>query len=168
MPALYLIRHGEPEIRGVLSGQTDPVLSSAGHRQAANLRIHVLAVYSSPLRRARETALYLHPSPIILPELAEISYGLWDGLSWGQIEQKWPEIAKAKLSDWQGVNAPGGEAWESFQNRVNRALEIVRQGPLPAAVVAHEAVNAIIGRCLNDIPINNYKQEYCEIKLYNV
>lgn len=168
MSSLYLIRHGEPEITGVISGQTDPVLSSEGHRQAANLRIHAMTVYSSPLRRAWETALYLHPSPIVLPELAEISYGLWDGLSWCEIEQKWPEIAQAKLADWQGVTSPGGEAWASFQKRVQSALEIIRQGPFPAAVVAHEAVNAIVGRCLNDTSINNYKQEYCEIKLYNV
>lgn len=168
MPALYVIRHAAPEITGVLSGQSDPPLSPEGRRQAAGLSIPVETVYSSPLRRAVETASYLTKWPIILPDLAEISYGAWDGLSWGEIEKRWPETAAAKIASWQEVTPPGGEDWERFSIRVPAALAQIFAGDLPAAIVAHEAVNAVIANCLSSFPVNNYKQQYCEIKIYDL
>src|SRR5512147_817829 len=103
MPTLYVIRHAEPEIRDVISGQSDPPLSITGRDQAELLRVPVNIVYSSPLKRARQTAIYLNSCPVILSDLAEISYGAWDGLSWSEIERRWPEIAAAKIADWQGT-----------------------------------------------------------------
>ncbi len=100
MPALYVIRHGEPVVTGVLTGQSDPALSAEGHRQAALLKVPAGIVYSSPLRRAFETALFLDPHPIVLPELAEVSYGVWDGLEWSSIEREWPELS-ALMELWR-------------------------------------------------------------------
>jgi broad specificity phosphatase PhoE len=79
MPALYVIRHAQPETSGLLTGQTDPELSLAELEQASRLNKLKGIVYSSPLRRALHTALYLSPKPVILPGLAEITYGEWMG-----------------------------------------------------------------------------------------
>src|SRR5215203_45609 len=104
MPALYVIRHAEPQITGVLCGQFDPPLSGAGQSMARDmatqLSIPNCPIYTSPLLRAKQTACQIHPWPIILRDLAEISYGAWDGLSWNEIEERWPDLAAAKLSDW--------------------------------------------------------------------
>lgn len=166
MPTLYVIRHARPATTGVLVGQSNPGLSTEGRRDASWLNIPKCDVYSSPLRRALETALILHPKPIIVEELAEVSYGDWDGLSWTEIERRWPQLAKEKLSDWSHVPAPGGESWDRFASRVERALTSILRQSSTAAIVAHEAVNAIIDRYFTHSTVNKYKQDYCEIKKY--
>jgi broad specificity phosphatase PhoE len=166
MPTLYVIRHAQPAITGVLTGQSDPSLSSEGRAQASRIRIGECAVYSSPLLRARETALMLKSEAIVVPDLAEISYGEWDGLSWGEIEKRWPQLAQEKLSDWQGVVPPGGESWPKFSERVLGALQDILGRMAPAAIVAHQAVNAIVARHFDKSDVNKYSQEYCEIKQY--
>jgi broad specificity phosphatase PhoE len=168
MPALYVIRHAEPEIRGVLLGQCDPSLSRAGRRHASILQADVSVVYCSPLKRARETATFLDSWPVIIPDLAEISYGDWNGLSWIDIENRWPDLAASKIADWQAVTPPGGEPWQMFCQRITDALEKILTGPFPAAIVAHEAVNAVIANQLNGTPVNEYQQQYCEIKKYDL
>ncbi len=148
MPQLYVIRHCEPALTGVLLGQCDPPLSASGRAHAATLLdgIRLEAIYSSPLRRALETAQAIaRAAPVtIVDDLREITYGEWDGLTWAEIEASAPDLAFRKLHDWQGVISPGGETWASFAARVARAFEKIRNGPRPAAMVAHAAVNQVL------------------------
>lgn len=151
LSAIYVVRHCEPAITGVLLGQSDPPLSEAGRGHAATLVFPELAiVYSSPLRRAVETARAIgRGAPVeIIEDLREITYGDWDGRTWSEIETRDPEIAACKLRDWRGVTPPGGERWENFADRVKRAFERILGGPIhhngPAAIVAHAAVNQVI------------------------
>lgn len=147
MPGLFVVRHCEPALTGVLLGQCDPPLGEAGRAQAAALRFPKLAIiYSSPLRRALETAQAIaRGAPVeIIDDLREITYGLWDGRVWAEIEAADPELAARKLADWRGVTPPGGETWKHFSARVMRAFDRIHAGPRPAAVVAHAAVNQLI------------------------
>ncbi|HLH39246.1 MAG TPA: histidine phosphatase family protein [Bryobacteraceae bacterium] len=151
MPGLFVVRHCEPAVTGVLLGQCDPPLSEAGRAHAASLRLPKLAaIFSSPLRRARETAEAIaRGAPVqIIDDLREISYGAWDGRAWREIEAE--EIAARKMADWRGVTPPGGEPWRDFESRVARALERIRAGPRPAAIVAHAAVNRVIANIDQD------------------
>ena len=174
MPALYVIRHAQPTTGGLLIGQSDPPLSLVGRKQSLRLRELVRSnglqsvVYSSPLRRAVQTARYILRKPIVLPGLAEITYGDWDGLSWTEIERRWPGLAREKLAGWQAVTPPGGESWDDFTGRVTAALAVVMGGPLPAVIVAHEAVNAIIANHLADKSIEDYRHSYCDIRKYEI
>ena len=61
MATLYLIRHGEPELRGVFLGPDGFLASAAGHIQvhAALTGLDVAVTYTSPLSRARQTATYI-------------------------------------------------------------------------------------------------------------
>ncbi len=149
MPSLFLVRHAEPAITGVLLGSLDPPLSEAGRRHAAALLngVSLAIVYSSPLRRAMETARALaRGAPIeVLEDLREVSHGDWDGLTWSEIESRDPDLARRKLADWRGVTAPRGEPWSEFAARVKRAFEQISRGPRPAAIVAHAAVNQFLG-----------------------
>lgn len=174
MPALYVIRHAQPTTGGLLIGQSDPALSLHGRKQSLRLGKLIRSkglqslVYSSPLRRAVQTARYILRKPIVLPGLAEITYGDWDGLSWTEIEHRWPWIAREKLAGWQAVTPPGGESWDDFTGRVTAALAVVLGGPLPAVIVAHEAVNAIIANHLADKSIEDYRHSYCDIRKYEI
>lgn len=149
MPRLYVIRHCEPAITGVLLGQCDPPLSAAGRAHASTLLLatKLEMVYSSPLRRALETAQAIaRGAPIeILDDLREISCGDWDGRTWAEIEALDPDLAARKLANWTAVTPPGGEAWRAFAARVRLAFEHADKRPRPAAIVAHAAVNEILG-----------------------
>jgi broad specificity phosphatase PhoE len=161
MPGLFLVRHAEPAITGVMLGWLDPGLSERGREQAAVLLPGVRweRVYSSSLRRARETAeMIARGAPVeVLEDLREISHGDWNGLTWAQVEARDPELAARKLADWRGVTAPNAEPWPEFAARVLRAMEGIRRGPRPAAIVAHAAVNQLIGN------VNQKYGEVCEI-----
>ena len=161
MPNLFVVRHAEPEMRGVMLGRTDPPLSAAGRAAATQLAgLPGEIVYSSPLRRARETAAAI-PLPVeILDDLAEISYGAWEGLSWVEIEAAWPDLARRKQEAWFAVTPPGGETWEHVQARATRALNHIRCGPLPAVVVAHFGFNAEFMRQAAGIDPIQFMQAY--------
>jgi broad specificity phosphatase PhoE len=168
VPTLYLVRHGEPALKGVLLGRSDPPLSEAGRAQMAAIRLDAAVIYCSPLRRALESAELIGGEIVVLPDLAEIGLGDWDGKSWAEIEAKDPELAARKLQDWTGVTPPGGETWDEFTERIDRTLEIVRRGPFPAAIVAHVAVNACIAHRVSEAAALSFRQEYGQLDAYNL
>jgi probable phosphoglycerate mutase len=167
MGALYLIRHGRPALEGVLLGQSDPPLSRRGRQEATSLlgTITVERVYSSPLSRALETAAVLRSTTkvTVLDELAEISLGTWDGRSWEEVERADPDLTRRKAEDWFGVTPPGGEPWDAFSQRVLAALEVVRIGAAPAAIVAHLAVNSVIAAKILGGSPREFQQGYCGV-----
>ncbi len=166
MATLFLIRHGEPELRGVFLGQLDSPLSAAGREHVArNLsEIHAAVTWHSTLLRACQTAESVHsPQRIGLPDLREIDYGAWTGKTWSDIQAQWPEIARQKSADWLHVPPPGGERWPDFQARIDRAWQFIRRGPSPPAIVAHQAVNAALYHLIcNGDPLV-FRQHYGEM-----
>jgi broad specificity phosphatase PhoE len=157
MATVYLIRHGEPEVRGVFLGQMDP-----GLRAPVKIDLDVPIVYTSPLRRARET--YIECARVeILPDLREIGYGEWTGKSWEEIEAGWPELARRKMGAWLAVTPPGGEPWDEFAARVGHVWDRVRQGLFPAAIVAHQAVNAALAQMIAGRDPERFQQGYGEV-----
>jgi broad specificity phosphatase PhoE len=178
MGALYLIRHARPAVEGVLLGQSDPPLSERGREEARAALIgakrqatnndglpYPISVYSSPLRRAIETAAFVAGAGgvTVLKELAEISMGCWDGRRWEEVERADPALAARKSADWYGVTPPGGESWSEFSMRVWRALDVVLCGGTPAAIVAHWAVNAVIAAKVTGVSPGQFRQQYCEV-----
>jgi broad specificity phosphatase PhoE len=167
MPKLYLVRHAEPYVTGVLLGQSDPPLSDRGLRQAGNLQLACEMIYTSPLQRALQTAVASGRAEVVrIPEFAEISLGQWDGLTWAEIEQKDSELASRKLNDWTGVTPPGGEPWADFERRVTAGLARVLAGSCDAAIVAHLAANSVIANRIAGSDVSSFQQEYCEILEY--
>lgn len=162
MPTLYLLRHSEPAVRGVLLGQSDSPLSEAGRETRISLPA-VERVYASPLLRARQTAGSHELRYEVVEGLREITYGPWDGKTWDEIERSWPDVAHRKTLDWFGVTPPGGEPWSHFQHRVIAALESILASPLPALIIAHEAVHGVIAAKLSGESPLHFKQGYCEL-----
>ena len=106
-------------------------------------------IVASPLRRAVQTAQAVADNTDIEIEidtrLKEISYGTWDGLSWGEIERKDPVTARRKLEDWKNVTPGGGEEFFTFYRRVTGVWrDIVNPVAGVSVVVAHRGVNAIL------------------------
>ena len=172
MPKLFVVRHAEPEISGVLLGRMDSPLSLKGAVDAQQRlgTLEVQMVYTSPMRRAVETAQWMERAAgvEILEDLAEVGLGAWDGMSWLEIERQNPELARRKLDDWFGVTPPGGEPWSAVEKRVARALNHIRRGPFPAAVVAHIGVNAEVARQVAGVDPRTFSQEYCQVEAYDL
>jgi alpha-ribazole phosphatase len=156
MPKFILIRHGESVWNGErrIQGSQDPDLSPRGRRQSdllvARLRTHlskrVTAVYTSPLRRAAETAERiggaLNLPTVSEPDFREMCLGRWEGMTVSQIQAAFPGTYERWLQDPLAFPAPGGERLEAFARRVVGAFERM-QAALPGAdliVVSHGGV----------------------------
>lgn len=154
---IYLIRHGETDwnVRGILQGTTDVALNGRGRAQCRDLAARLAGVrfdaaYTSPLARARETAASVlaggGPPAVVLPELREISYGLWQGrgsVPRGRcnagLEWRWRE------SPWS-VRFPGGESLGDVARRAAPVLRgIVAAHPAERVLVSgHGHVNRVL------------------------
>lgn len=157
MPTIYLIRHGETDWnrRGLYQGTTDVPLNAAGRDQAealgALLRdVTFDAAYTSPLRRARDTAGAVlrgtGVSPVTVPELREISYGLWQGRGSIPAGRCSPGLEWRWREDPWSVRFPGGESLHDVRERAARALaHIVRAHPRGTVLVSgHGHLNRVL------------------------
>jgi broad specificity phosphatase PhoE len=167
VPLIHLIRHAPPAIRGVFHGSHDVPLASEVLPPSA---LDAASVFASPLQRARRTAEMLFPEHEIriLPELAECSFGEWEGKPWEAIQERWPELASRKMSDWRGITPPAGEPWDEFCKRVEKAWTIIRNAPPPIVVVAHGGVNSVLARLIAGRDPFTFQQDYCEVLTFAI
>ncbi len=156
---VILVRHAQPvdyrpgSVRSTLAGQDDPPLSRLGREQARLLaeslvRRHVGAIYSSPLRRALETATPLAEltglEVRVLDSLREVHLGQWEaGLVHQRIRERdplWDEVWRRER--WDAI--PGAEPNERLHARVRRALDQIRAGhpQQTVTVFTHDGVIA--------------------------
>jgi broad specificity phosphatase PhoE len=160
MPAsfvrLFLVRHAEalanPDLRYL--GSRDDPLTELGQWQATQLAqafaaLRLAAVYTSPLRRALETAIPLasahHLSPIADPRLVEASMGTWEGLRRAEILGRSPEDA-VHHQRWEAdpsCSPPGGESFADAQARVIACVHELAERHTGASVVVVSHVGPI-------------------------
>ncbi|MCX7803719.1 MAG: histidine phosphatase family protein [Planctomycetota bacterium] len=129
---LYLARHGTtgPAYAGRYVGSTDAPLSPEGREEAAALgrRFRGLGIekcFSSPLRRARETAeIAAGPLGVPLavdPDLREVDFGDWEGKTFAEILAGDPAGVEKWAAFAGDFRFPGGEALRDFEARVEAA-----------------------------------------------
>ena len=133
---LILVRHGvtDSTVRKLFSGglaSSNPPLNEEGRAQVAEtgewlepLADVIDALASSPVRRTHESAEILGRilgKPVELePGIAEMEFGAWDGLTFGEVAEKHPD----ELSSWLGdLDYAPGETGESFRAVERRVLE---------------------------------------------
>ncbi len=132
---LILVRHGETECNkaGLALGRRDVELNETGRWQAGRLADAlqdqpVAAIYSSPLRRALDTARAIaerHDLAVVVDEgLIEMEIGEMEGLTFQQVRERHPQFFQL----WLGGGAasepmPGGERLLDVQERAWQALE---------------------------------------------
>lgn len=133
MRGCVLMRHGETSMAGRFCGHSDPPLNEAG-RERIGLATSMLSqrpdvIYASDLKRASQSAeliashfgLAVH----LRPGLREIGFGAWEGLSWPQIEERFPSDAQAWMECYpQGV-IPAGEPYDTFRMRVRQEMRFL-------------------------------------------
>jgi len=153
MKKLILIRHGECDgnIEGRFRGRFDFPLNQQGIQQAHELskilkKFDFKFIYSSPLKRARQTAdiIATHaPSEVISSEaFNNISLGPWNGELKTEIEKKYPLEYKIWMKNPEDLNFPGLENLNDVKDRVLRGVkELQSKHPQETIiVVTHRAV----------------------------
>jgi broad specificity phosphatase PhoE len=163
---LWLVRHAEVEARyqRVFGGQIDMDLSPRGHRQAAALAgyLHqetVNAIYASPMKRVLQTLLPWVvngvPKPIIVPELKEVGFGDWTGLSFAEVEARYGLSAWEWLNQLESAGIPNAESSSSLRARVEPCLrQIINNHPgQQVAIVCHGGVIRMLLSILLELPL---------------
>lgn len=146
---LYIIRHGQTDwnVEGKIQGRQDIPLNDMGRRQARALADGmksrpVASVYSSPQKRAMETAEAI-AGPLGLtvkavPQLMEIGYGDWEGRSAEDILTTDRELYESWWQHPATVAPSGGETLNQVDERCRQAWDMIRSGMKgDTAVVAH-------------------------------
>jgi phosphoserine phosphatase len=147
---LYVARHGETtwNREGRYQGQRESALTETGKRQAQALA-HALrerplgAVYSSPLRRCRDSAQPLADQcgvELTIDErLIEIAHGTWEGRLRKDIEQ----TDAGRFAQWRSapdaVAFPGGETLAAVDDRW-QAFVASLAGDGEVAIVTHDVL----------------------------
>ena len=107
-------------------------------------------VYSSPLKRAVKTAEAIASFQKIevntVENLIDFDYGEWQGLTSGEVKEKYPELYQDWLDTPEQVSMPGGESLESVLNRAMPFVEdaVMRCGEGKIALVSHRVVLKVL------------------------
>ena len=133
MGKLILIRHGQTEMnaQNLYFGKLNPPLNDLGTEQAymAKEKLSNIAydcIYSSPLERTRETAEicnYLDKEIIYDSRLEEINFGIFEGLTFKEISEQYPNEVKEMEKNWKSFNYITGESLEELYQRAVSFLE---------------------------------------------
>ncbi|WP_431773276.1 bifunctional RNase H/acid phosphatase [Streptomyces cucumeris] len=176
-PATFvLLRHGEtaltPEKRFSGSGGTDPELSPVGRHQAELVasalaaRGTVQAIVSSPLRRCRETAgavaARLGLEVRIEEGLRETDFGAWEGLTFAEAKERYPDDLDAWLSSTKAAPTGGGESFATVARRVaaSRDQLIDRYGGRTVLLVTHVTpIKTLVRLALGAPPDSLFRME---------
>jgi alpha-ribazole phosphatase len=166
MTELILVRHGETDwnTQGRYQGQSDVPLNEAGRVQADRLAASlqgqaIAAIYSSDLRRARETAEALARSsgaPLHFdPRLREIDQGEWEGMLFDEIQRRYAESFQRRRRDPLRVAPPGGETVGQVRERVLEAVQDIRRRHPGGrvAIISHGLALALVKVHFEGLPI---------------
>jgi len=161
---LILVRHGETASNrdGLGLGRQDVPLTEKGRLQAQALADalageEIAAVYSSPLRRAYETAAAIaapHGLEVVVDEgLTEMDVGELDGLTFREMRERHPEFVSRWLGDEAGtLPMPGGESLQDVQDRAREAARRIcerHEGETVVAVTHNFVIHALLCEALN-------------------
>jgi len=182
MTKLILARHGETvwNVEKIYRGRADVNLDEVGVKQAGLLGKYLSnweleAIYSSPLRRAIDTAniiaRYQNIGVHIAEGLIDFDYGELQSLPEQEAKRLYPTIHNEWHNNPHKVKMPGGESLEDVKRR---AIEVVNdvlskyQGSI--VLVAHRVVNKVL-ICsllgLNNSYFWNIKQDVGGITIFN-
>ena len=177
MTQFWLIRHGElaEDVKGRVYGSLDIGLSDRGRTQMAQVAeylkaISFSAIYTSPMRRAIESARFLGSDVRIVPEFRELNFGIFEGLAYDDIAARYPDWYAQWMETPTEFQFPDGESFVEMHARVIGAFEPIRREHegQSVAIVSHAGVNRILLAHAMGMPhhaIFRISQDYSAINL---
>lgn len=166
------VRHGLtdfPNNRIYCDDSEDPALNAEGAqhaKDAADLLAQqtIDAIYASPSLRTRSTAEAIAKATGVeiqfAPALRERRFGIWDGLYFEEIEQRYPDEYLAWKRDIAGYTPEGGETMEGLQRRTATEVDriVARHNRQTAVVVTHVGPIRVCVADALKIPLKGYRQ----------
>jgi broad specificity phosphatase PhoE len=156
MTEIILVRHGETQwnVQEVFRGRIDVELNETGLRQAELLaeylsRLDIDAVYSSPLKRALNTAQAIashHKLELkISPGLLDFDFGKWQGLSHPEVKDRYKKLYVQWLENPHLIRMPDGESLNGVRKRALGVVnEVVAKHEGIIVLVSHRVVNKVL------------------------
>jgi probable phosphoglycerate mutase len=174
MVRFVLIRPGTTDFddQGRIKGNLDIPLNAKGASQVARTA-HELAdvsidcIYTSPCQpaeqTARQVAKVLRTKTKRLEQLANLDYGLWEGMRIEDVRRKQPKVYRMWQEHPEAVCPPGGETLTSARGRVQAALEkLIRKHKSGViAVVAPEPLFSLLASQLKQVDIGDLWKAEC-------
>lgn len=168
---LVLSRHGQSvwHAENRYAGSSDIDLTAVGRQQAEALAEWAGAhrpdaLYSSPVRRAREStapvAAVTGMTATIDEDLREVHFGVAEGLTIGEMRSQFPDATARFESDPVGGSFPAAEPPDVAAARGAAALRRIA-GAHPGQtvlVIAHSTLIRLVLCSLLSIPLRNYRQ----------
>jgi len=166
------LAHGNPakyltylrDVHGITASPEEPGTDAQG----------LSAVYCSNLARAWQSAEILAEphglSPVRRADLRERSFGLWEGMTFREINEKYPDDFSAWASNPLASSPLGGETTLEVRDRVIRVVDSILRGHTGqhVAIVAHGGVNRIILCHILGMPLENIfriEQDYAALNI---
>jgi alpha-ribazole phosphatase/probable phosphoglycerate mutase len=154
---LYLARHGQVEgyQEKRYNGQINVSLTETGKEQSALIcaslsAIALDAVYSSDLDRSRYCANLIAEDQglaVVAEEaLREINFGDWEGRTWAELQEVYPQDWQRRLQDLTNYQVPGGESLQDAADRIRPVIGriLARHAGGKIVLVAHGGLNRIV------------------------
>ncbi|MFZ5997125.1 MAG: histidine phosphatase family protein [Nitrospirota bacterium] len=130
-------------------------------KESAATGPYITAVYCSQLSRAAKSAeIIAGPhglQPIVHPDLRERSFGIWEGMSFAEIKERYPAEFEAWATNPLKYSPINGESTMEVRERVVKALDTILAGHSGEniVIVAHGGVNRIVLCHILGIPLEN-------------
>ena len=162
---LYIARHGETEFnhqRRIQGSGKDSPLTPKGITQAISLgqqleNINFDAVYCSPLGRAVSTienAFGGKYTPIFDERIVEIGLGVFEGLTWFETREKYPNVSVSYpiTNPTAYIPPPEGEGLPCMLKRVNSFLDdiLAKHQGQKVFVLTHGFTLCVFYACIID------------------
>jgi len=156
MVEIILARHGETawNVEEVFRGRLDIELNETGIKQAELLaerlsELKIEAVYSSPLKRALNTAEAIARRQglevRVSPGLIDGDFGQWQGLSLSEVREQYAELYEQWVDSPQLVKIPGGEGLDEVRARALKVVdEVIAKHGGRVVLVSHRVVNKVL------------------------
>lgn len=161
-----VVRHGQTQwnVEERVQGHRDSPLTAQGIAQAEAIgerlaRDRFDALVASDLGRAVQTAQRIASRcglPIRTdPRLRERDFGEGEGLTYGEIDARWPDVFSRIGAVDPDVTIPGGETRRQFHDRIHHAFEALARehDGRRVLVVSHGGVLSTLYRVIHDIPV---------------
>jgi broad specificity phosphatase PhoE len=180
MNGVLFIRHAETDMAGTFCGHSNPPINARGLQQIQALLSalngeEIEYIFTSDLERAASTARMLADAygvPCIQkPNLREINFGTWEGLTWQQIQEQDEAYARRWTETYPNLPAPGGETFADFQTRVIAEITEIfnSDDQQQAAVVTHGGVMRVVLQAMCGLAENEaweLTKHYCSFFRY--
>lgn len=160
MGKLIIVRHGQTQmnVEGIFFGKLDPSLNEVGRiqcKKAENIlkEYSYDAIYSSDLLRAAETAEminYLKLPVKFDKRLQEIDFGIFEGLSYKEIKEKYPAECEKSKNEWKTFDFVTGESLEKLQSRAIEFIESLDKTKNNFVVTHWGVINCILSWYFSD------------------